>query len=401
MKQKPIRSSPAPIASTPGDGPSMVTKFQRENPVGKLVDPPEIAEGRDKPFAGDLPVGGETPEAALQEALGEQASVESPGEPSTAEGAAAERPGEAAAPPTPTEPQGEVKPTEPAQPSQPAQPTAEVKPAAPATPEIAKINREAKYELLPGHEWTGEQILAGLQQRAELAPKAEEADKFRTLLGGDYADAEGRWKPVLEKLQANPARTQFLEEVLATEDPAALDYLRRSLEFYKQEVPGAAQPTQPAAAQPVATDNPEIQALRGNMQAMEDQLMSRRFNDEQREIHGQYTFLNHDEQAKKALYEAAANLFATDAAAGKPTLQRRGLVEAAAGLKVFLEAKQAVFDAQRRPSAPSEPDPRVGAQRLLPGSGPGAAGTARPAPPREYRGDPDKARDQFLQDYPD
>lgn len=394
MKPKSNRV-PAPSApgSPAGDHTGLAQKFMRDNPVGTLTDPPEIAEGREKPFAGDvLPTGGETPEQVLAETLGAQAPSESPESSTAIEASAAGEPGKDTPPPTP---QAEAKPTEP-----PAAQPAQAEAAKPAQPQVAKIDREAKYELLPGHEWTGDQILAGLQQRAELAPKAEETDEFRTLLGGEYAEAEARWKPVLEKLAANPQRTQFLEAVLATEDPAALDYLQRSLAFYNQEVPADQRPAAAAPQAPAAAANPEIQAMRGNMQAMEDQLMARRFNDEKREIHGAYAFLNHDEAAKKALYDAAANLFATDAAAGKPALQRRGLVEAAEQLKVFLEAKQAVFDAQRRPSR-VEPNPQVGAQALLPGTGPGAAGTARPAPPREYRGDPDKAKDQFLQDYPD
>jgi hypothetical protein len=398
MKPKSNRV-PAPSApgSPSGDHTGLAQKFMRDNPVGKLTDPPEIAEGREKPFAGDvLPTGGETPEQVLAETLGTQIPLEGVESSTAIEGSAAgETRKEATPPPTP---QAETKPAEQpaAQPAAPAQAEA----AKPAEPQVAKIDREAKYELLPGHEWTGDQILAGLQQRAELAPKAEETDKFRSLLGGEYAEAEARWKPVLEKLAANPQRTQFLEAVLATEDPAALDYLARSLAFYNQEVPADQRPAAAAPQAPAAAANPEIQAMRGNMQAMEDQLMARRFIDERREIHGSYAFLNHDEAAKKALYEAAAALFATDAAAGKPALQRRGLVEAAEQLKVFLEAKQAVFDAQRRPSR-VEPNPQVGAQALLPGTGPGAAGTARPAPSREYRGDPDKAKDQFLQDYPD
>jgi len=398
MKPKSNRV-PAPSApgSPSGDHTGLAQKFMRDNPVGKLTDPPEIAEGREKPFAGDvLPTGGETPEQVLAETLGTQIPLEGVESSTAIEGSAAgETRKEATPPPTP---QAETKPTE--QPAaQPAAPVVAEAPK-PAEPQVAKIDREAKYELLPGHEWTGDQILAGLQQRAELAPKAEETDKFRSLLGGEYAEAEARWKPVLEKLAANPQRTQFLEAVLATEDPAALDYLARSLAFYNQEVPDDQRPVAAAPQAPAAAANPEIQAMRANMQAMEDQLMARRFNDERREIHGSYAFLNHDEAAKKALYEAAAALFATDAAAGKPALQRRGLVEAADQLKVFLEAKQAVFDAQRRPSR-VEPNPQVGAQALLPGTGPGAAGTARPAPSREYRGDPDKAKDQFLQDYPD
>lgn len=412
MKPKSNRV-PAPSApgSPSGDHTGLAQKFMRDNPVGKLTDQPEIAEGREKPFAGDvLPTGGETPEQVLAETLGTQTPPEGAESSAAIEASAAGERGEAAPPPTP---QAEA----PAAPVV-AQPAAE---ATPAEPQVAKLGREAKYELAPGVEWTGEQVIAALQQRAETIPKAEEADKFRSLLGGEYTEAEARWKPVLEKLASNPQRTQYLESVLQNEsfdpavaafaerlfanpDPTLLEYLQRSEQaFYDPQWGGNTRPVQPAAAAPqapAAAASPEIAAMRGNMQAMEDQLMARRFNDEKREIHGSYAFLNHDEPAKKALYDAAANLFATDAAAGKPALQRRGLVEAAEGLKVFLEAKQAVFDAQRRPSR-VEPNPQVGAQALLPGTGPGAAGTARPAPPREYRGDPDKAKDQFLQDYPD
>lgn len=417
-KHKPNRT-PSPIAPVESGGGGMASKFMRENPVGKLTDAPEIAEGRDKPFAGDvLPIGGETPEQALAETLEAQPVAPTAETPSVNEGAAAEKPGEAAPPPS-SQPQAET-PAEPAAVAPTAQPAAEAKPAEPVAPSLAKLDREAKYELLPGHEWTGEQILAGLQQRAELAPKAEAADKFSTLLGGSYEESEARWKPFLEQVAKatmpqrefaermltmsnfDPQQAEFAERLLSNPDPALLAYLQSSeQEFYAPQY-GNQRPTQtqPAAPAQDIASNPAIQHFQQVAREMEDQLATMRFNSERARLFSEYPFLQANDKARQLIYDRAAEMYALDAQNGKALNQRRGLLDAMAKEKLFLDS-MAIANANAAPSR-VEPSPTVGAKRLLPGGGgPGASGSARPAPPSAYRGDPDKARDQFLTDYPD
>ena len=393
MAQQKISTQPKTPVAPSGDGPDLARKFMRENPAGSLPDPVEIPEGRTKPFAEDIPVatGGETPQTLFEAAEGEKpsepvASAQEP-ESSRVETAAGEAP-----PPTPV---AEVPPAVAA--AEPSKPAAET--PAPAAPSYAP---DEKIHLLPGSEpWMREQIVTRLQEAETWRTKADEAGKFEQLLGGDYADAEARWKPTLEKLAANPQRTAFLEQVLTVEDPAALDYLQRSLEFYNKEVP----PEQRAAATPQAkpsADEAKFKQYDSQLRAMEDTMMGYRINSEKQILYSKFPFLDRDESARKAIFDAAANLFATDAASGKPATQRRGLMDAMQQFQVFLEAKQSLYDAQSRPTPVAEPDPRVGAQRLVPGTGPGAVGSTRPAPSRESLNiPPDQAIHKFLEDYPE
>lgn len=397
MANQKISTQPkTPVAPSGDGGPDLARKFMRENAAGSLPDPVEIPEGRTKPFVEDIPVaeGGET-QAELFEAAESAKPSEPVAEAKTPEQsggeATAESPGEVATPPTP---QAEAKPAV----EVPAQPVAAEKPVV-AEPSYAP---EEKIHLLPGSEpWMREQIVTRLQEAEGWRTKAEETGKFEQLLGGDYADAEARWKPTLEKLAANPARTAFLEQVLGVDDPAALDYLQRSLEFYNKEVPAE----QRAAAQPQAkpsADEAKFKQYDASLKAMEETMMGYRLNSEKQILFSKFSVLNYDEAARKAVFDAAANLFATDAAAGKPATQRRGLLDAMQGLQVFLEAKQALYDAQNRPAPVAEPDPRVGTQRLLSGTGPGAVGATRSAPSRESLNlPPDQAINKFLEDYPE
>ena len=402
MAQKRISTQPKSPVAPSGDGPDLARKFMHENPAGSLPDPVEIPEGRTKPFVEDIPVatGGETPQTLFEAAEGEKpdeavGTTETPEQSGTT--AAAEPAGEVAAPPTP---QAEAE--------KPAAPTAEQpKPAvaetpAPAAPAAPSYDPAEEIHLLPGSEpWMREQIVTRLQEAETWRAKADEASKFETLLGGDYADAEARWKPTLEKLAANPQRTAFLEQVLTVEDPAALDYLQRSLEFYNKEVPAEQRAAATPQARPSA-DEAKFRQYDTTLKAMEDQMMTYRITSEKQIISSKYPFLDRDAAARKALFDAAAQLFATDAQAGKPATQRRGLLDAEQQLRVFLEAKQSLDTAQQRPAPPRvEPQPGVGAQALLPGSGPGAVGTTRSAPAREYTGPPDGAKSKFLEDYPE
>jgi hypothetical protein len=415
-----------PKRPTPsGDGgPDLAKKFMRENPPGKLADPveqrPEVAPSFPEAnapqtlFEQDHPATPAEPVAHADVPAAPAATVDYDGTPIAtggetaptveappAEGAAPVVEGETPATETPqaTAPTAEVKPAEtPAAPAEAAKPQA----AAPTEPSYAP---DEKIALVPGSEpWTREQIVARLQQSfTELEPKAKEAEQFRSLLGGDYADAETRWKPVLERLAANPQRTQLLENLLATDDPGLLDYLQRSVEFYRTEIPatGASTPGQPAQVAQLA-DDPRIARAESIARQMEGQLAVMRANNEKAQVYMQYPFLQHNEKARQAIFARATEMYAADEAAGKPLNERRGLLDAVRAEQVFLDT-MGIASRQAATAHPAaiEPKPGVGAAALLPGTGPGALGTTRQAPPREYTGPPENAKAAFLHDYPE
>ena len=356
----------------------LVRSFMRENPTGSLPDEPEEVRGADGEVRPDT-FDAEQPQLALEAPEKVEPATETPAEPTAGEVPAVQS-GEA--PPTP---QAEVKP----EPAKVEKPAAEVKaePAKPAAIAEPSYDPGEKIHLLAGSEpWTREQVVLGLQERATLQPKAEEADKFRGLLGGDYADAESRWKPVLEKLAANPQRTQLLEELLGTDDPALLDYMRQSAEFYKTQVPADQRPAQPA--QPSATEKRMLEVAN----AMEQSLFDQRSEYEWNTIYSEFPFVRNDLKARQALAAAADRLVKEDAAKGIGVMQRRGILDALKEQRVFLEMAKIAHDNRPQVSADVQPQspPASGAQALLPSNGPGASGAARRSAParEEYHGNP-------------
>ena len=358
----------------------LVRSFMRENPTGSLPDEPEEVRGADGEVRPDT-FDAEQPQLALEAPEKVEPATETPAEPTAGEVPAVQS-GEA--PPTP---QAEVKP----EPAKAEKPAAEVKaePAKPAAIAEPSYDPGEKIHLLAGSEpWTREQVVLGLQERATLQPKAEEADKFRGLLGGDYADAESRWKPVLEKLAANPQRTQLLEELLGTDDPALLDYMRQSAEFYKTQVPADQRPAQPTKT---AAD-PSMQRFERVASAMERQLINNRVQGEWAAINSEYPFVARNDKVRQALIGVASRMFTEDERAGKSPLECRGLIDAMNEQRVFLDtmriaaANQHTISADVQPQAP----PASGAQALLPSNGPGASGAARRSAParEEYHGNP-------------
>jgi hypothetical protein len=398
--------SPAPASS---EAPDLARKFMRENPAGSLPDPPEFVEGRSNP----VPVaeGGETPQTLFDRATpeGDQPAVETPvadavATPETREQeSAATAPGEAATSPTP---EAEV-PTKPEAPA--AQPVAQVKPAepaaapAPVVAEVPKLDLAAKYTMADGSEWTGQQVTDALYQRAEILPKAAEADRFRATFGASAEEAEARWKPFLERVAAAPeAQREYAEHILSNADPALLDYLQRSEQyFYSPEGGGFQRPAapaeKPAAAKPSDALPPRLERIANQM---ERQLINTRVTNERAELFSRYPFMAHNQKAYQALTTIASQYFAADEAAGKSPLECRGLLDAMRDQQVFLDSMSIAAAQATRPAVESKPG--VGAQALLPGNGPASnGGTARPAPRREYSGPKEGAKAAFLQDFPE
>ena len=431
-KQKP--SQPAKPTPPSGGGPDLAKQFMRENPPGKLADPvepraevapsfPEANSPRTL-FESEHPAPAE-PVAEVAAPAAPEATVDADGTPlatggetapvaevAPVEGAVAETPeGEApkAVKPedTPGGPIGGEKPAE----------------AAPATPVAAKV--EPSYapdeviNLVPGSEgWTREQIVTRLQQSfTELEPKAREADQFHSLFGGNFADAEARWKPTLEKLAENPARTAALEKLLSVgdqatidfvdrvasnPDPALLDYLQRSEQhFYSPDGGGFQRPPAPAAPAAKLAEDPRIAHAVSVAQQMEGQLAVMRANNERAQVFMQYPVVQHNEKVRQALFSRASEMYGQDEKAGKPLGERRGLLDAVKENQAFLEMAMIAARQASPPSPAIEPRPGVGAEALLPGTGPGALGTTRQAPPREYTGPKENAKAAFLEAYPE
>jgi hypothetical protein len=392
IKTRPDKTPAAPVAV--GDGPDLAKKFMRENPAGSLPDPPEIVEGRDKPVV-PIAEGGSTPPQLFDETPGdkpvEAVTPETPETPATPSVSGETDPAAKPADATPPVPQAAV-------------PEAAKPVAAPA--ETPKLAMDAEYLMSDGSKWTGQQVTDALYERAEqantistLKPRAQEADNFRSLLGTkDFADAEARWKPFLERVAAAPpAQREFAERVLDNADPALIDYLQRSEQFFYSPEGGGFQRS-PEAAKPAAPD-PAIQRFERVATAMERQLINTRVQNERTELFARYPFMAHNKKAYDALTSIAGQYFSSDEKAGKSPLECRGLLDAMRDQAVFLDT-MAIANAAAR-SAVIEPRPGVGAEALIPGSGPAsAAGSVRQAPSREsYRGDDPKAA--FLRDHPE
>lgn len=397
----PIKSAgnePGAISSVANE-PDLVNKFLRDNPKGTLTDPPEEVEGGAVPFDDEGPPPERDPESIVPPETPADAPADAPATPPTetpasdavAAPADAPAPQVAAAPPAPAD-------------AAPA--PAEPKPAVEAAP---SYDAAEKINLLPGSDpWTREQIVAGLQERATLQPRAAEADKFRTLFGFDYERAEHEWKPILDVLRNDPERTGVLDSVMRA-DPGLLQYLRESAAYYQtlpaeQRYAGSA-PAAPAnPATPAArVADPRMERYDRTFAAMQRQLAQSRAHNEWESAYQRYPFLRNDERARAALSGRASEMFMADEKAGKDPMECRGLLDAMNEQAVFLEA-MGIAHANRTAPAPAAPPAAApanpGATAML-GSG-GAAPTPRvtSARPTGFRGDPDEAVAAFLRDHP-
>ena len=384
--------------------PDLVRKFMRENPAGSLPDTPEESGDAVGEYTPDLtpPVVVPTPE--------EQISEDTP--PPAEDAPAVEVPATPAAEPTPEAPV-------PATPATPAEPVAAA-PEAPVAQPAAAVEAPRSYEpseKIYLHEsvepWTREQIVAGLQERAQLQPKAQEADKFHSLFGFEnYEKAEAEWKPVLEILKSDPGRTQILDSVLRA-DPGLLQYLSESAAYYNtlpadQRYPAQAAPAQ-AQAQP--TSDPRMAQFDRTFRAMQKIAVDNRVKSEWQTVFNKYPYLQTDERARQALVARAGEMFQTDERNGKDPLEARGLLDAMNEQAVFLEAAGYAYGARMAANSPATAQvaapaigvpPANGTQGLLGSGGPTAGAPGRaPTKPKGFKGNPDQAVAAFLRDHPD
>lgn len=222
-----------------------------------------------------------------------------------------------------------------------------VAPEAPAPDAAPKADAASKsYDLgerialRDGVEWTREQILVALQERAASAPLAQEATKYQELFGTrTFAEAEQAWKPILERLRSDADLTRYVDSVLAA-DPAKLDYLVRSAEFYdSQAAPAAAAaPAAPVAA-PKAAESAEMAELRKFVDQARKQAAQQRTTTEWSAATARYPFLNNDLAARQALITLANALYNEDRANGVDDMECRGIPDA-------VKMNEALYDAK-------------------------------------------------------
>jgi len=385
-------------------------KFMRENPKGSLPDAPEEVQGVGdvaivpaEPFGADpIEPNAPDPVAAFEsENVAPQPEVPPVVAPETSAPVAAD------AKPAETTPGAT-----PASQAEATAPTPEAAAAAAPASEVKQTYDPSEKIYL--HEsvepWTREQIVAALQDRAQMQPKAQEAEQFRSLLGADYAQAEQVWKPILETLRSQPERTAMLDSLLQA-DPGTLQYIRESLDYYRslpadqrypEQSPGNAATSPHGNAIP-ATD-PRFAQYDRALKSVQKQAINARVRSELETVYTKYPHLRTDEAARRALLTRAGEMFKADEAAGKDPLDARGLIDAMNESAVFLEATAIAYAARTAPqAAPVVPQPvgvPAGASAILGSGGPTSSAPSQPAKRTVYRGNPDDAVAAFLQDHP-
>lgn len=391
--------TPNPGASAPNpfgknDATDPVRAFMRDNPAGKIVDPPEEVVGGAAPILDD----GEVPAELVDGLVG--ARPDDVAVPVVTD--AVTPPVEGAAALT-TEKPAVVPETKPAAAPAAAAPAVTEKPVAPVE-QPKTYAADEKFTIREGVEpWTRAQIDAGLTQRAELIPRAAEADQFRTLFGYDFAKAETEWKPVLEIMRSDPERTAFLDSALhAPKDE--LEYLRKSSEFYNSPEGRTMRGLSPEA--PPKTEAQKLPTPPAARDARVDQLyaqaVKQRIGNELSGMYRQYPFMQTNLEARKAALAMADLLRDTDIKNGKAPLEARGLFDVLEMNKAAYDAMKIAYDAKNAPVVETppvvEPNPNVDRASLVTGGGPGP--TVRPTPPPIYKGNPENAVAEFTKHFP-
>lgn len=189
-----------------------------------------------------------------------------------------------------------------------------------------------KIGIADGVEWTRGQVLAALQERAELqksAPKAAEADTFREVFLEDAAAAKQHWTPIITALRENPQK-QNLADVVVGADPTKVAYLAQCAQYYDENPPEGVPAAQP---QKVASDPTLVKEV-GELRAWREQQQQReavdRVNREVSEATRKYPFLAQDQGLMQDLILSAKALNMSDPS--------KGILDA-------LQAKASVYDA--------------------------------------------------------
>lgn len=388
----PLNQSKKPVEApvVKDEGPDLARSFMQKHPQGSLpADPPD-----DTPGSLSAPVL-ETAAPPVEEVP----AVEAPETDSQGEPVAPQSPEEVK--PAAKVEAARAEAVEPKPTDKPAEPKVEAK-VEPVKPTYAP---EEVLHLAEGADWTREQVVYALKERAELQPKAAEADKFGQLLGfKDYTTAEAQWKPVLDSLRSDPQKPPLVQAILDA-DADKLEYLAQSAAFYDTQVasgaverPATKVPAQPA---PDSIEARERAELRSFMDEQRKNAAITRANTERTDALTRYPFLQTDGAAWDALLKTAVTLYNFDLKSGKPEWECRGLADAIAMNKPLLDGRNIVA-AQERISPPpmaAPLSPNTEPQALLGSPGPTPSGV-RQTQPKAYTGDPDQAVSAFLEQYP-
>lgn len=303
----------------------------------------------------------------------------SPETPATETPAAATTTTPAPAATTTTTPEATTQPTTTAQP--------ETKPAAPAT----TLAGDEKIKLTGDTEWTRDQIVEALKDRATAAPLAKEAEGFRTLFGMPLEEAQRAWGPVMQRLAAEPKTVAFLDAYLA--DPKKAEYLEQCAAHFDEKTRGTA-PAATAATAPAVDPRlaSEVKELRAWREQQERQAAQDRFNREWAQATAKYPFLATDKALQNDLALTAQALFAQD--------NTKGLLDAIALKAALYDAK---LIASQAPAAAVTTAPAVAPQpqpAVLGSSGASPTGTRQPSTRPKSFGSLDDAVDDWVYNPP-
>ncbi len=345
---------PIALASEPAEKPDVVAEWIDRHPEDKAFkeDVPVAAPSSDAPV-----VEGKKPDPKPAPPAGHP-----PSEPTTP---SAPKPGEAA--PAKTEAAPKIEP---------------------AAPVAKTYEPHERIALAEGSEWTREQIVAGLTERAKLQqdlktyePIKAEAEGYKQLFGMDAAEARTAWGPILQRLAAEPQTADFLDGYL--QNPALAEYLNECAAHFAQQAPQAyRQPQQPQrpAVDPVMAQ--QIKELNEWRAAQDKRASDERVASEWAQATSRYPFLAHDAAAKQDLLATAQWMWSQD--------NSKGILDA-------LALKAPVYDrlgqiGQQQQSPPPQAQPVVPALLGSPGASPTATRTHNNRP-RKFGPDDDPVKD--------
>jgi hypothetical protein len=225
-----------------------------------------------------------------------------------------------------------------------------------SVPEKPTFSPEDKIPLAEGVEWTRAQVVAALQERAQLQPMKGEVDTFKSIFRCTAEEAKQNWAPLMERLTKEPNTLGFIDDYLA--NPAKAEYLEQCSSFFDQNAP-AAQPTQtrgqrqqqPQQPDPVlAQQIKELQSWRAEQQRQSDQ---QRMQSDWAKCVEKYPMLATDQHLQADLKTTADALYFQAQAQGFPQGQNRPWFLDALALKASIyDALKLARTQQQQPAAP-------------------------------------------------
>ncbi len=249
---------------------------------------------------------------------------------------------------------------------------------------------EDKIPLAEGVEWTRAQVVAALQERAQLQPMRGEVDTFKSIFRCTAEEAKQNWAPLMERLTKEPHTLGFIDEYLS--NTAKAEYLEQCSTFFDQNAP-AAQPIQARtqrqqqAQQPdpvLANQIKELQAWRAEQQRQNDQM---RMQSDWSKCVERYPMLATDQHLQADLKTTADALYFQAQAQGFPQGRDRPWFLDALALKASIyDALKLARTQQQQPAAAQQP--QIPALLGSPGASPNGTRSNGAAPRAKQFDDP-------------